>query len=149
MEKSHFLGDWWFFMWFLAILLVGTGEPRHIATKTPLEKLNQNLGLADPPPSVGTKDKIFPMSLFEGSPKRSQPSLLRKIENNFWSKDCQDYWTDGNGLYKREGIWKHLNEQLYQEVFRMKWSKNCRLNSVHSYVVSVLHQDEGGIWETQ
>ena len=45
------------------------GNPRHIAIKTPLEKLNQNLGLADPPPSVGTKDQIFPMILFEGSPK--------------------------------------------------------------------------------
>ena len=25
------------------------GNPRHIATKPPLEKLNQNLGLVDPP----------------------------------------------------------------------------------------------------
>ena len=43
----------------MVILLVGTGEPRHIATKTPLEKLNQNLGLADPPPQLGQKTKFF------------------------------------------------------------------------------------------
>ena len=149
MEKSHFWGDWWFFnVIFGDFVGWDWGTPAILQQKHPWKNWIK-IWDWQTPPSVGTKDKIFPMSLFEGSPKRSQPSLLRKIENNFWSKDCQDYWTDGNGLYKREGIWKHLNEQLYQEVFRMKWSKNCRLNSVHSYVVSVLHQDEGGIWETQ
>ena len=58
MEKSHF----WWFCW------LGLGNPRHIATKTPLEKLDQNLGLAVPPPSVGTKTQIFPKIQFEGSP---------------------------------------------------------------------------------
>ena len=55
---------------------MGLGNPRHIATKTPLEKLNQNLGLADPPPSVGTKDQIFPMIRFEGSPKHKTRKVL-------------------------------------------------------------------------
>ena len=50
MEKSHF----WWFCW------LGLGNPRHIATKTPLEKLDQNLGLADPPPpQLGQKTKFF------------------------------------------------------------------------------------------
>ena len=50
MEKSHF----WWFCW------LGLGNPRHIATKTPLEKSDQNLGLADPhPPQLGQKTKFF------------------------------------------------------------------------------------------
>ena len=59
--KSHtfgvtddFLCDFWWFCW------LGLGNPCHIATKTPLEKLNQNLGLADPhPPQLGQKTKFF------------------------------------------------------------------------------------------
>ena len=58
--KSHtfwvtddFFCDFWWFCW------LGLGNPRHIATKTPLEKLNQNLGLADPPPQLGQKTKFF------------------------------------------------------------------------------------------
>ena len=39
------------------------GWDRHIATKTPLEKLDQNLGLADPPPpQLGQKPKFFQKS---------------------------------------------------------------------------------------
>ena len=34
------------------ICWLGLGNPRHIATKTPLEKLDQNLGLADPPQKI-------------------------------------------------------------------------------------------------
>ena len=69
MEKSHF----WWFCW------LGLGNPRHIATKTPLEKLNQNLELANPPPSVGTKDQIFPMIRFEGSPNAIRNMLSVSI----------------------------------------------------------------------
>ena len=50
MEKSYF----WWFCW------LGLGNPCYIATKTPLEKLHQNLGLADPhPPQLGQKTKFF------------------------------------------------------------------------------------------
>ena len=53
MEKSYF----WWFCW------LGLGNPCHIATKTPLEKLHQNLGLADPhPPQLGQKTKFFDRS---------------------------------------------------------------------------------------
>ena len=53
MEKSYFL----WFCW------LGLGNPCHIATKTPLEKLHQNLGLADPhPPQLGQKTKFFDRS---------------------------------------------------------------------------------------
>ena len=53
MEKSHF----WWFCW------LGLGNPRHIATKTPLEKSDQTLGLADPhPPQLGQKTKFFDRS---------------------------------------------------------------------------------------
>ena len=58
--KSHtfgvtddFLCDFWWFCW------LGLGNPCHIATKTPLEKLNQNLGLADPPPLSWDKRPNF------------------------------------------------------------------------------------------
>ena len=49
-----------FFMSFLVNIWLGLGNPCHIATKTPLEKLNKNLGLADPhPPQLGQKTKFF------------------------------------------------------------------------------------------
>ena len=61
-------------------------------------------GQKGPPPFFWAMPERKRFFFCEVIPKRSQPSLLRKIEYNFWSKDCQDYWTDGNGLYKREGI---------------------------------------------
>ena len=39
-----------------------------------LEKLDKNLGSADPPPSVGPKSQIFPKIRFEGFPKSSMMS---------------------------------------------------------------------------
>ena len=69
MEKSHFLGDWWFFKWFLVILLVGTGEPLPYCNKNTLGKIESKFGIGrPPPPSVGTKDQIFRQIQFEGSP---------------------------------------------------------------------------------
>ena len=73
--KSHtfgvtddFLCDFWWFCW------LGLGNPRHIATKTPLEKLNQNLGLAD---KLGQKTKFF--QWVEGSPKQIKENLILKF----------------------------------------------------------------------
>ena len=49
MEKSHFWGDWWFFMWFLVILLVGTGEPPPYCNKNTLGKIESKFGIGKPP----------------------------------------------------------------------------------------------------
>ena len=74
---DDFLCDFWWFCW------LGLGNPRHIATKTPLEKLDQNLGLADPPPPpVGTKSQIFPFCLFEGSPEPHRQHLANANDPN-------------------------------------------------------------------
>ena len=59
MEKSHFLGDWWFFMWFLVILLVGTGEPPPYCNKNTLGKIGSKFGIGRPPPQLGQKPKFF------------------------------------------------------------------------------------------
>ena len=50
---DDFLCDFWWFCW------LGLGNPCHIATKTHMEKLNQNLGLADPPRQLGQMTKFF------------------------------------------------------------------------------------------
>ena len=60
MEKSHFLGDWWFFMWFFVILLVGTGEPPPYCNKNTLGKIGSKFGIdRPPPPQLGHKPKFF------------------------------------------------------------------------------------------
>ena len=59
MEKSHFLGDWWFFKWFLVILLVGTGEPLPYCNKNTLGKIESKFGIGRPPPQLGQKTKFF------------------------------------------------------------------------------------------
>ena len=60
MEKSHFWGDWWFFMWFLVILLVGTGEPLPYCNKNTLGKIESKFGIGrSPPPQLGQKTKFF------------------------------------------------------------------------------------------
>ena len=60
MEKSHFWGDWWFFMWFLVILLVGTGEPPPYCNKNTLGKIESKFGIGrPPPPQLGQKTKFF------------------------------------------------------------------------------------------
>ena len=46
---------------FLVILLVGTGEPPSYCNKNTLGKIESKFGIGRPPPSVGTKDQIFPM----------------------------------------------------------------------------------------
>ena len=67
MEKSHF----WRFCW------LGLGNPCHIATKTPLEKLHQNLGLADPhPPQLGQKTKFFDRSHLRAPLSQSHASCF-------------------------------------------------------------------------
>ena len=77
MEKSHFLGDWWFFMRFLVILLVGTGEPLPYCNKNTLGKIGSKFGIGrPPPPSVGTKDQIFRQIQFEGSNRKTCKSYL-------------------------------------------------------------------------
>ena len=54
-----------------------------IIVKVVLEKLDKNLGSADPPPSVGPNSQIFPKIRFEGSPygplKVSTGIALRKL----------------------------------------------------------------------
>ena len=79
MEKSLFLGDWGFFMWFLVILLVGTGEPPPYCNKNTLGKIESKFGIGRPPPWVGTKDQIFPMIRFEGSPNAIRNMLSVSI----------------------------------------------------------------------
>ena len=59
MEKSHFLGDWWFFMWFLVILLVGTGEPPPYCNKNTLGKIGSKFGIGRPPPLSWEKRPNF------------------------------------------------------------------------------------------
>ena len=61
MEKSHFLGDWGFFMWFLVILLVGTGEPLLYCNKNTLGKIEFEFefGIGRPPLQSGQKTKFF------------------------------------------------------------------------------------------
>ena len=67
---DDFLSDFWWFCW------LGLGNPCHIATKTPFEKLNQNLGLADPHPPhldiVPSLSQVWPpfsCPFFRGSNK--------------------------------------------------------------------------------
>ena len=43
------------------------GTPAILQQKHPW-KIGSKFGIGRPPPSVGTKSQIFPMSLFEGSP---------------------------------------------------------------------------------
>ena len=59
MEKSHFLGDWGFFMWFLVILLVGTGEPPPYCNKNTLGKIESKFGIGRPPPLSWDKRPNF------------------------------------------------------------------------------------------
>ena len=86
MEKSHFLGDWWFFMWFLVILSVGTGEPPPYCNKNTLGKLDQNLGLADPPPLSWDKIpnfSILPIWRLPLHAKHVLPLVKTKIPETF------------------------------------------------------------------
>ena len=46
-----------------------------IIVKFVLEKLDKNLGSADPPPSVGPKSQIFPKIRFEGFPNANKVKL--------------------------------------------------------------------------
>ena len=75
---------------------MGLGNPCHIATKTPLEKLNQNLGLADPhPPQLGQKTKFFDRFNLRApliSPSGS-PSAFHDFYDSFdYDEEDWDVW---------------------------------------------------------
>ena len=70
-----------------------------------LEKLDKNLGLADPPPSVGTKSQFFPKIRFEGSetdtdtffwiPKIFETNTNTFSDNKFFRNEV---WKDTKNL---------------------------------------------------
>ena len=84
-------------MSFLVNFWLGLGNPCHIATKTPLEKLNKNLGLADPhPPQLGQKTKFFdrcylraPLIQNNGKPDQIAPEGVKIHRHEI----CQTFYT--------------------------------------------------------
>ena len=83
MEMSHFLGDWWFFMWFLVILLVGTGEPPPYCNKNTLGKIGSKFGIGrPPPPQLGQKPNFFQKSNLWAP--LSKPNLANFFEGNIF-----------------------------------------------------------------
>ena len=79
MEKSHFWGDWWFFMWFLVILLVGTGEPPPYCNENTLGKIESKFGIGrPPPPQLGQKTKFFQWVYLKA------PLILPNAQEQVW-----------------------------------------------------------------
>ena len=62
------------------------GTPPY-CNKNTLGKIESKFGIGRPPPSVGTKDQIFPMIRFEGSPDCCSKNVKSvKVEENHFDK---------------------------------------------------------------
>ena len=94
MKKSHFLGDWWFFMWFLVIFWLGLGNPRHIATKSQhLWAVPRQIEfwsilkkswdwVRPPPPSLGQIPNFYQKFVLRASLSSSSSTSLASWESN-------------------------------------------------------------------
>ena len=148
---GDFLRDfWWFLMWFL----VGTGESppycNKIPTKAPLEKLDKNLGLADPPPpQLGENPNFFPKIRFEGSPKRGRggyPPSGQIPWPGFFNPSLITQ-QKGNGRHNSISLIAKVSIMLFYLQVTLRtapWTVRCRvcrspllLASLHWHTVSI------------
>ena len=108
-----------------------------------LEKLDKNLGSADPPPpSVGPKSQIFPKIRFEGSPKilshEWKPGSMALWKTCVGRLRNQD-WYNWFMLQTNQSLTQQLNKNLYNLVRRVKEdSYSSRVEDAVVHVHSLL-----------